>query len=154
MKPEAKSIPNHELSPMIEELVAQGIDVEFRVTGRSMRPMLSNIRDTVVLTKPTRPIKRGDIAFYKRDNNTYILHRVIKVKSETFDAIGDHQTEIEYNVPIKNIICIVKGFTRNGKTHSVTETSYKLYSFLWMLLIPFRPLIFKISPIIRNKKSR
>ena len=154
MRPEVKAIPITELSPMVEGLINEGIDVEFRVTGRSMRPMLTNIKDTVVLTKHLSPIKRGDIAFYKRDAEHYILHRVIRVKGNTFDAIGDHQTEIEYNIPLENIICVVKSFTKNGKPHQVTEFSYKLYSFIWMLLIPLRPFIFKISPIIRNKKSR
>lgn len=154
MKPVIKTVPIEQLSPMVADLIDQGIDVEFRVTGRSMRPMLSNIKDTVVLTKLTRPVKRGDIAFYKRYNDTYILHRVIKVKGNTFDAIGDHQTEIERNIPIENIICIVKSFTRNGKTHSVSEFQYKIYSFFAMLLIPIRPLMLKISHIIRNRKSR
>lgn len=154
MKPQVKAIPITELSPMVESLVNEGILVEFRVTGSSMRPMLSNIKDTVILAKLTRPLKRGDIAFYKRSNDTYILHRVIKVNGEVFDAIGDHQTEIEHNVPTKNVIAVVESFTRNGKAYKTTNIGYKLYSVLWMLLIPLRSLIFKISPIIRNKKSR
>ena len=155
MKPQVKAVPITELSPMVENLVNEGILVEFRVTGSSMRPMLSNIKDTVILAKLTRrPLKRGDIAFYKRSNDTYILHRVIKVNGELFDAIGDHQTEIEHNVPTKNVIAVVESFTRNGKAYKTTNIGYKLYSVLWMLLIPLRSLIFKISPIIRNKKSR
>ena len=139
MKPELKTVPMEELSPLIVGLIEQNIDVTLTVTGNSMRPMLTHRKDSVVLTKcdPTA-LKKGDIPLYKRDNGQYVLHRIIKVNGSTYDIIGDHQTEIEYGVPKENVLCVVKAFTRNGKYHSCGDLSFRIYSVLWRWIIPLR----------------
>ena len=50
MTPELKAVPMDELSPLITGLIEDGTDVRFTVTGVSMRPLLYNRRDSVVLT--------------------------------------------------------------------------------------------------------
>ena len=45
--------------------------------GTSMLPLIRQGRDSVTLAKPSAPLKRGDIAFYLRDNGQYVLHRVV-----------------------------------------------------------------------------
>ncbi len=139
MKPEFKCVPMEELSPLIVGLIEEDIDVTITVTGNSMRPMLTHRKDTVVLTKcDPFTLKRGDLPLYKRDNGRYILHRIIRVHKDTYDMIGDHQYEVERGVPKKNVLCLVKAFTRKGKQYSCNEFKYKLYTFIWCLTIPFR----------------
>ncbi len=140
-----KSMPMSELTPLISELVNQGTDVTITVTGNSMQPMVTHLRDTVLLTKcDPNTLKAGDIPLYRREDGKYILHRIMKVHSDTFDIAGDHQTELEKGVYKAQVLCVVKGFTRKGKFHSCKGIGYKLYAFIWRIVFPFRGLIMKM----------
>ena len=119
MTPELKAVPMDELSPLITGLIEDGTDVRFTVTGISMRPLLYNRRDSVVLTAcDPQLLKKGQIPLYKRPDGTYVLHRIIKVGKNSYDMCGDHQWEIERGVDKSSVICVVKGFYRNGVYHS------------------------------------
>ncbi len=160
MKKELRCVPMEELSPLIVGLINEGIDVTLTVTGNSMRPMLTSCKDSVVLTKcDPHALKKGDIPLYRRGNGRYILHRIIKVHQNTYDMIGDHQTEIEYNVPKENILCVVKAFTRNGKYHTCNEFGFRLYSLIWRWIIPIRGFLMKLHQLPsrlfkRNKRKK
>lgn len=146
-----KAVPMSELSPVIVELVNSGTDVVFTVVGNSMRPLWTSYRDTVVLTKcDGNALKKGDVPLYIRDNGAYVLHRIIKVHSDTYDMSGDHQSELEKGVSKDNILCVVKAFTKNGKYHTCDEFGYKIYSFLWVSLFSLRGPIIKIYRFVRN----
>ena len=45
--------------------LADGAELPLVVSGGSMRPFLAPGRDTVYLRAPDRPLRRGDIAFYR-----------------------------------------------------------------------------------------
>lgn len=141
----SKTVPMEEMSPLISELINSGTDVTITVTGNSMKPMLWHLRDTVLLTKcDPASLKKGDIPLYKRESGHYILHRILKVNKDSYDIAGDHQYILERDVKKTQVLCVVKGFTRNGRYHSVNEVGYRIYSFIWRLLFPFRKLIMKI----------
>ena len=133
-----------ELSPLITGLIDEGIDVALTVTGNSMKPMLTTHRDSVLLTKcdPTA-LKVGDLPLYRRENGKYILHRIVKVNAETYDMAGDHQKDVERGVNKSQVLCVVKGFTRNGRYHSVTEPLYLLYVHLWRIMLPLRGFVMR-----------
>lgn len=134
-----KGVPMEELSPLIVGLVNDGIDVTLTVTGNSMKPMLTHMRDSVVLTKcDPSALKAGDIPLYRRENGKYILHRIIRVRDTVYDISGDHQWVLERNVPKQQVLCVVKGFTRNGKYRSCKNLGYRMYAFLWRKLFPLR----------------
>ena len=58
-----------ELAPLLNDCMAQGVDVTIPVTGTSMLPLLREGRDRVVLTRAdTAALKKGDIPLYRRRN--------------------------------------------------------------------------------------
>lgn len=138
-------VPMDELSPLIVGLIDEGFDVTLTVTGNSMRPMLTHLRDSVVLTScDPNTLKVGDIPLYRRECGTYVLHRIIKVHNDVYDISGDHQWVLEKGVPKSQVLCVVKGFTRNGEYYSCDNKGYKLYSFLWRKLFVLRKLIMTV----------
>ncbi len=150
-----KQLPMSEISPLIVGLINDGVDVTILVTGNSMRPMLKHLRDTVVLTKcDSSSLKKGDIPLYKRENGQYVLHRILKVHSDYYDISGDNQWELEKAVKYSQVLCKVKGFTRNGKYHSVNELPYRIYECLWRKLFFLRKYIKKIYIGIRHLFKR
>ncbi len=154
MKRITEEISFSELMPLIEDSFAQGMTVSLTVTGRSMTPLFRHKRDSVVLA-PCDPytLKRGDVPLYQRDNGQYVLHRIVRVLPDTFTLVGDAQTELEIGLPKQNVKAVMVGFVRKGKTVDCRNIWYRTYSFLWMLLRPLRPLVFKIARRLRRKRS-
>ena len=58
--------------------------------GSSMMPLIRQGKDVMIITRPASwkeycgdtvvKLKRLDVPLYKRDNGTYVLHRVLKVR--------------------------------------------------------------------------
>ena len=117
--------------------------------GSSMRPLLKNRRDSVMVVPKTSPLKRGDIALYERGEQL-VLHRVVSQKDGIYKICGDNTYTFEF-VPEKDIIGVVSEFYRKDKHYTVNCKGYKLYTFLWLNIIPARFFVTKICRKIRRK---
>ena len=95
--------------------------------GISMLPFINPGTDSVVLKKPEGPLKKGDVAFYRRDNGKFVLHRVVKVKNGTYRMCGDNLGFIEKNIEDRHIIAVVCRVVRNGESVDLGGFKYKLY---------------------------
>lgn len=98
--------------------------------GTSMLPLIRQGRDSVTLSKPSAPLKRGDIAFYLRDNGQYVLHRVVGVGGGSYTMCGDNQTVPEKGIEPRQIIGTAVKISRDGKQVQ-DKLSYKIYKMLW-----------------------
>ena len=110
--------------------------------GSSMQPLIHQQRDNIIVVKNKGRLKKYDIAVYVTPKGKYIMHRVIKVCDDHYVIIGDNRTEKEYVTD--DMICgVLAGFYKNGKHYIDCEKSkaYKLYSRLWVALLPVRPII-------------
>lgn len=107
------------------------------VTGFSMRPMLRQYRDSVVLAPINGGLQTGDIALYLRDNGSYVLHRVIRLTAEGYLFCGDNQAELE-SVRQDQLIAVVTGYTKNGQYRQLDGIGYGLYRFIMVRLFFMR----------------
>lgn len=99
--------------------------------GTSMLPLIVQGRDSVTLVKREGDLRKGDIAFYLRDNGQYVLHRVIKAENGRYTMCGDNQLSPETGIENRHIIGKVRRIERNGKTLTDRTFSYRLYKFVW-----------------------
>lgn len=143
-----KTVALKEIYPMIKEKIDDGGTVKLPITGISMRPLLVWGRDTVDIVK-CENTKKGDIIFYLRDNGQFVLHRIVGVNEKGYILCGDNQWILEYGIEDRHIIGVVNSITRKGKTFDMTNVPYRIYSSLWMALLPVRKNIF---PIVRKIK--
>lgn len=135
------NIPMEELAKLLQMQLDNGGRATLTVTGVSMLPMLRDRRDSVELITATQPPKKGDLILYRRVNGQYVLHRIIRADAEEFICCGDNQWEQE-SVAASQMVAVVQGFSRAGKSYTVTHMSYRLYVWLWTGLFPVRrPLI-------------
>lgn len=137
----------------IEALLAEGKRVQIHPQGYSMYPLFVPGRDEVILEK-TDPetAKRGDVLLYRRTGGILVLHRVYRHDQSGFYMVGDHQKEIEGPLSEDQIRGRMTGFIRRGRSVSVKNPWYVLYSRLWLLLRPFRPAIEQIVHQFRKDK--
>ena len=142
--PDVRIAKMDDLMPLMLEGLENGRTVTFSPRGISMLPMLVQGRDSVVLSPVKGRLKKYDIPLYKRDDGSYILHRVVKV-GEAYTCIGDNQFDYEHGVTHESIIGVVSEFTRKGKKYSVNALSYKLYCRFRHFSRPLRKLWRKIK---------
>lgn len=108
------------------------------ITGNSMSPFLIHGRDTVYLSRLTRPVRRGDMLLYQRENGGYVLHRVYKAAPEGLTMIGDAQTELEPGIQPEQVIAIVTRVERKGKTLASGSFWWAFFEKIWIRIIPLR----------------
>ena len=118
---------------LIEEVIGSGGEFRLFPKGVSMRPLLVQGRDSVVLRrKDGVPAKKHDIAFYKRENGQFVLHRVMKIKKDgSYVMCGDNQFEMEKGISKEQIIGYVSDIYRGNKRFSIRSFKYRTYVFLW-----------------------
>lgn len=115
-----------------EEILAKDGYLIYTNKGCSMYPLLRQERDILCIEKKPQGsrLKKHDIVLFRR-NGKYILHRIVKVKPDGYDTAGDHNWWKEKDVSDEDIIGILTSFVRDGKTITVNDPKYKLYTVLW-----------------------
>lgn len=119
------------------QLAEQGFYVSTTV-GCSMRPMLRNRRDRViVLPVGEERLKKYDLPLYRRPDGKYILHRIIGVRDGEYIIRGDN-TYVREHVPDAWILGYVSEFYR-GEKHILSDSrGYRFYARAWNFLYPVR----------------
>ncbi len=137
-------IPNDEFCAAVRQMLEEGKDVDFTVTGNSMWPLLKSRRDRVVLTlcKP-QDIRKGDVVFFEALPSKFLLHRVTKLKENAFETTGDFNTFCDGVFPKDCVIGKAVRIIRKGKCYGVNSFLMRSYSALW------RSLYFARKPLIK-----
>lgn len=107
--------------------------------GVSMLPLLRQGKDLLIVTKKAHGRCRvGDVVLYTRTDNKYVLHRVIKVRTNDYVIMGDNCVTKEYGIRDEHIIGVMTGFVRNSIQHSTDEEGYRIYTFIILHTIKLR----------------
>lgn len=99
------------------------------VTGNSMNPTFSHLRDKVYISPFSGKAKKGDILLTVVNNNHCLLHRVIKCEDDMIYYKGDAQLYCEGPYSCNDVIGIVTKAERNGKIFSVNSL-FRFVSFV------------------------
>ena len=137
----ARWVDTAEYVSVLRGLVEEGHEVSMLVSGSSMSPFLIHLRDTIYFKKPDRPLRAGDIVFYQRDSGQYVMHRILRVRGDAYDIIGDAQIEVERGVRRDQIFAVITRIRRKGKLIGPGDFWWTFFARVWTKLIPLRPLI-------------
>ncbi len=130
------------MSITFEELLRRDGKLIYKTKGVSMRPMLRQNRDLVIIEPPKGRLRPKDVALYRRGKN-YVLHRVISVEKGYYLIRGDNTYALE-KVPDQAILGVLTGFVRKGRQHRVTDRGYLLYVRIWCAIYPLRRVYMRI----------
>lgn len=120
------------------------------ITGNSMRPFLIDGRDTVHLSRLTRPLRRGDAVLYRRKNGKYVFHRVYRVSKDGITMLGDAQTIPEPGIQPDQIIAIMTSAERKGKPISPGSFWWEFFAKIWIRIVPIRKILCAVYALIRK----
>ena len=138
-----------ELMPLILERLAAGQQVSFSPRGTSMLPMLRQGKDTVVLSPVTGRLHKYDLPLFRLDDGKYVLHRIIQV-GEKYTCRGDHLYRAEKNIRHDQVLAVVTGFSRNGRTYSTNSLAYRLYCRIWVGSYSVRWFFYRVKRKLRR----
>ena len=114
--------------------------------GKSMRPMLRDDRDSVLILPITRPYRKYDVLLYRSPKpGRLVMHRVVKVKPDGGIVIrGDNCYFNEYHVTPDRVVGILGGYYkgRDPKMRSLDAPSYRLYAWWRVLNYPLRRIFY------------
>ena len=128
------------LSPLMQEVLQSGGTVELTVTGNSMWPTLCHKVSRVRLA-PVESLHKGDLPLYRRDNGSFILHRIIKVHDGVYACCGDNQWHLEHGLRQDQMLAVVTHFARKKRWISVEHGLYQVYWRVWVAIRPLRRLV-------------
>lgn len=138
-----KPIPNELFFAWVEDEIAHGRPVQFRLKGVSMFPLLRNNRDEVIL-HPCREeeLKPMDVVLF-RYRGKHLLHRIIRRDGNRMLIQGDGSYVAKEVCLTNDVIGRVHAVVRpKGKMVSVDAWQWRLPSYLWQKVgILRRPLL-------------
>ncbi len=122
----------------IEEQLRQDGFVLTLSVGVSMKPMLTQQTEQLLIEKLTAEPKENDVVLFRRSTGQYVLHRVIRRTKVHYRIRGDNCCRTEKVHP-QQIIGILKGFYKGDKfINCETDKGYKAYVILWRISYPLR----------------
>ena len=145
----SNSIHIAEYDSVIREVLESGGEFRMYPHGTSMRPLLRQGIDSVVLEKMKRAPKKNDILFYQRQDGSYILHRVWEVTDTGLTLVGDNQRMLEYGVTEEQIIGYVTRIYRGEKEINCDGLWYRMYLWLWQFMV-IRRLVLPVTNRLFN----
>ena len=139
----------------VDELLKTQDEAMALTRGTSMRPLLRQGRDIVVIKRPQFPLKAGDAPLYRvSSKKELVLHRILKVNGDgSYIIRGDNlfAKELVYE---KQIVGVMKAFYRDGKYCDCEKSrKYKVYIFLNRVSYPLRRVWRqKVRPVLSKIK--
>lgn len=139
MEHRVRVLPPEILMEQLLGLLDSAEYVPLNISGSSMTPFLVHSRDTVYLSKVTRPLKKGDMILYRRDNGAYILHRIYRVTPDGYWLVGNAQILIEKGVRPDQVLALVTAVRRREKLLQPGSFWWDFFEKVWVRVIPLRP---------------
>lgn len=128
-----------------ESVIRERGELVFTPGGVSMLPLLRHHENPVVLHPVEGRLKKGDVPFYKRESGQYVLHRIVKVRKDSYDLCGDNQVIVERGVTDGMIFAKMVGFYQGEAFVSVDEKWVRRYARRRMASRPFRYFVFRVK---------
>lgn len=145
-------IINSTITSFDETLQRKGYLIYTNV-GTSMLPLIRQRRDVIEIHPLSGRAKKYDVVLYKRGDK-YILHRILKVRSNDYVICGDHNIWREYGITDDQILGVMTRVIRNGKSIYPINWKYKLYVHLWCDFYPIRATVLYVNMLFRSAGRR
>lgn len=132
-------LPNQLFFEQVEAMLAEGREVQIRMKGHSMRPLLRSERDQVVLSPCTDParLQPGDIVLF-RTYGRHILHRIVHRNGDCLTLAGDGNYRITEQCTTRDVVGVAtRAIRASGRIVGFDSPGWRLRSRLWLSIPPW-----------------
>lgn len=119
-----------------EALLARDGKLVYTNKGVSMMPLLRQDRDLMIIEKKGEErCRRFDAVLFRRPGvdgrGAYVMHRILRVNDDgTYYIVGDNCLTGE-TVREENVLGVLRGVVRDGRTVDSHSLGYRAYVWLW-----------------------
>ena len=131
-----------ETSKSFSQMLRETGRVVYTTRGFSMRPLLRQGKDVVVIETPKEHWKKYDAVLFLRRNGQYVLHRILKVCGDKYWIVGDNCVSGEM-VSEDQMLGVLTSVRRGQRTIYTTDLFYRLYVRCWCAPYPLRFLLLR-----------
>lgn len=101
-------------------------------------------------SKSKEELKAGDMVFFQRRDEAYVMHRIHHINKEgKLFIIGDAQVDMEGPIDKEQVFAIITKVKRKGKWITPGDFWWEFFEHIWLHLIPFRRFLMKLYGIRR-----
>lgn len=130
-----RQVEQNKLFEEMRSLLVQDCQVQLRVRGRSMRPMLEHERDLVTLQQePAQIYGQGDVVLAYTSDERWVLHRIVQCDDTCCVLQGDGNVGQQEQCLRTDILGRVVYFERKSKKYAVNHVFWRVYARLWQCL--------------------
>lgn len=139
-----RRIPNEQFFLWVENEIAEGRSVRFRLKGDSMFPLLRNGLDDVILYPcKNEELQPMDVVLF-RYKGKHLLHRIIKIDGNRLYMQGDGSIMAKEECLYSDVVGKLKEIVRpSGRIVSLKSCKWRFPSFIWRRLGIIRPILLK-----------
>lgn len=138
-----------------EDVIQKNGRLIYTNVGDSMLPFIREKRDLLIIEKkPEDRLKKYDVPLYKRSSGQYVLHRILKVRTDDYVVCGDNRVHKEYGVTDEQIIGVLAAVKRKGKIIDKSNRLYRLYYHIWCDFFCIRAAVLRVRSIIKHIGKR
>lgn len=119
----------------VERLLDEGDSVTIRVRGNSMRPLLRDGRDRIILRKYAEEDVREGAVMLFRYRGMYCVHRIVRVEGDTIVFAGDGNYRMEERASRGDLMAVMRAVLRpNDSIVECDSLRWRAASALWLAL--------------------
>ncbi len=117
----------------VERRLSEGESVCIRMKGHSMRPLLREAKDSVVISPCRgRKLQCGDVVLF-RQHNTHILHRIVAIEGSRLLLAGDGNYRIHERCCMDDVLGIMVQVIRpSGRVIECHGNKWQTWSRRWI----------------------
>ena len=102
------------------------------------------------MKKPEEELKAGDMVFFQRRDEAYVMHRIHHINKEgKLFIIGDAQVDMEGPIDKEQVFAIITKVKCKGKWIATGDFWWEFFEHIWLHLIPFRRFLMELYGIQR-----
>ncbi len=122
----------------VEAVLATGDEVKFLLRGHSMRPLMHDGRDTLVVAPvQDHEMRIGEIVLF-RYHERHILHRIIRRRGNQLVLAGDGNYHLKECCSTADVVGrLVRIERKSGKVVHCDSRGWHFRSFCWLIIPPF-----------------
>jgi signal peptidase I len=122
-----------------KKLLSRSISIRLRMSGSSMRPAIEDGDIITIEAISDDPVRPGDIVLYRTEQETAVIHRVVRVERSGSDRAvvtrGDGASQNDLPVQLNRVLGRVRNVERAGEPVSMGRPRR---SFLYLFFSWFR----------------
>jgi hypothetical protein len=145
---ESVSLPNQLLFAWVEEEIAAGHTVHFRVKGGSMRPWMPEGTEVILEPCQVENLRANDVVLF-RHQGRHILHRIVRRRSGHLVLQGDAVTAFHEECELGDVVGMVRSAIHpSGWKLRLDSRPLRGAFRLWRMLGPLRGKALRVLEIL------